>query len=634
MAVAPALALTAALACPPALGASPLSWSAPVLIDGFGHPLSGISCPSESLCVAVDSGGYVFRTANPAAATPTWTLAVHVEAPLSSVSCASATLCVAVGGHYALTSGDEAASWSLAAIDPEAILTGVSCPAASLCVAVDESGQALATGSPGSLSWSRSKIDAPANRLASVSCSSTSSCVAVDGVGDAFGSELPAAGGWHGRAIDAGLALRAVSCSPGGLCVAVDSVGDALVSADPASLGATWSSTPIDGGHPVAVSCASSGLCVAVDEHGESLASDNPAAALPAWSPSSADSVKLTGVSCLAGGLCAAVDEKGYVVTARVKAPQVSTAPPAEVTQSTATLSGVVNPNDAVLGACTFEYGTSTSYLQSVPCAGGPSPTGGAQLVAANVAGLAPNTTYHYRLLATSLAGTGVGADQTFITGVSSGVPLVVPHPSIHGTPAVGSRLSCQAGTPSGAAQLSFAWLRDLIPIPRALASSYTVTGGDSGHHLQCQVTASNAGGTVTARSAFVTIPVQGVVAAAGETVVGRARVAKGGVSVPIRCSSQAFAGCRIVIRLSVTGRIGSLLGSARTRLARGQHRSVALSLSSTARRLLKSRRRSAAQLTVTGTVIGVIESVLSRQRLSLGASARGASRRAHAHQH
>jgi hypothetical protein len=247
------------------------------------------------------------------------------------------------------------------------------------------------------------------------------------------------------------------------------------------------------------------------------------------------------------------------------------------------------------------------------------------------VTGLEPNTTYHYRLLATSLAGTGVGPDQSFTTAVSSLVALVVPHPSIHGTPAVGSHLSCQSGTPSGAAQLSFAWLRDLIPIPRALSSSYTVTGGDSGHHLQCQVTASDAGGSVTARSAFVTIPVQGVVAAVGETVVGRARARKGGVSVPIRCSSQAFAGCRILIRLSSSGRAAVLLGTARVRLARGQHRSVALSLSSTGRRVLKSRRRSTAKLTVTGTVVGVIESVLSQQRLVLGASARGASRHARA---
>jgi hypothetical protein len=498
-------------------------------------------------------------------------------------------------------------------------------------VAVDAAGQALATGTPGSPNWPASKIDA--NPLAAVSCSGSSSCVAVDANGQAFGSEAPAAGAWHGRAIDPGFALRAVSCSAAGPCVAVDGAGDALVSFDPGSLGATWSSTPIDaGGSPVAISCAASGLCVAVDEHGVAFASDNPAAALPAWSGSSADpGTKLTAISCLPGGLCGATDAAGRFLVARVPAPEVSTAPPAEVAQSTATLSGVVNPNDGALSGCTFEYGTSAGYGQSVPCLSLPAPAGGAQLVSASIAGLSPNTAYHYRLLATSLAGTGVGADVSFTTGVSAGVPLVVPHPAIHGTPAVGSHLSCTSGTPNGAAQLSFAWLRDLIPIPRALGSSYTVTGTDSGHHLQCQVTASDAGGSVTARSAFVTIPVQGVVAAVGETVVGRARVGNSALSVPIRCSSQSPAGCRVLIRLSAAGRVPVLLGSARTHLARGQRRVVALTLSVAGKRALKSRRRSTAQLTVTGTVIGVLESVLSRQRVTLGASARGASRSARA---
>ena len=347
----------------------------------------------------------------------------------------------------------------------------------------------------------------------------------------------------------------------------------------------------------------------------------------PIWSGSSADpGVELSGVSCLPGGLCAAVDAAGRFLGARVPAPRVATAPPAEVTATIATLSGVLNPNDAALGMCVFEYGASVAYGQSAPCAGLPSPAGGAQLVSAQIAGLSPNTTYHYRLLASSLGGTGLGEDQAFTTAVSALVARVFPHPSIHGTPAVGSHLSCQSGVPSGAAQLSFAWLRDLIPIPRATGSTYTVTHGDSGHHLQCQVTASDAGGSVTARSAFVTVPVQGVVAAAGETLVGRARLRRGSVSVPIRCSAQAFAGCRIVMRLMSAARASVTLGSARARLARGQHRVVRIPLNSTGRRLLKGRRRVSARLTVTGTVIGAIEAVISQQRLVLGAAARGAS--------
>ena len=49
-------------------------------------------------------------------------------------------------------------------------------------------------------------------------------------------------------------------------------------------------------------------------------------------------------------------------------------------------------------------------------------------------------------------------------------------------------------------------------------------------------------------------------------------------------------------------------------------------------KRALASRRRSTAQLTVTGTVIGVIQALLARQRVLLGASARRASTLGHAH--
>src|SRR6202040_914844 len=92
-----------------------------------------------------------------------------------------------------------------------------------------------------------------------------------------------------------------------------------------------------------------------------------------------------------------------------------------------------------------------------------------------------------------------------------------------------------------------------LVPIPRATSSAYTVAGADSGHHLQCQGTASDPRGTATPRRAFASIPVQGVVAAAGETLIGGARYRKGALRVPVLCSAHASSGCRIAIRLTTT---------------------------------------------------------------------------------
>ena len=89
---------------------------------------------------------------------------------------------------------------------------------------------------------------------------------------------------------------------------------------------------------------------------------------------------------------------------------------------------------------------------------------------------------------------------------------------------------------------MTYAWLRDLIPIAGAKRIRPTRSKARTpGHHLQCQVTATDGGGSATAKSAFVTIPVGGVPASAGETAVGKARASRSGkLSVPIACSAQA----------------------------------------------------------------------------------------------
>ncbi len=632
-----AKALLAALAlgfaaAPASAGALPaLSWSAPVGFD-LGKAPSAVSCPSEALCVAVDGAGDALSTANPAAAAPFWsTTAIDTGGrPLTAVSCAPGGPCLAVDaqGNALVNRQPGSSSWSPTSIDGTA-LTGISCPSASLCVAVDQAGDALTSTHPTSGGWTLTAIDA-GHRLEGVSCSSQSLCVAVDDAGDVLASVDPAGGAWRTQRVDFS-ALRGVSCSATGPCVAVDGAGDALSSADPGAGTATWSLTPVDGAGLTGVSCAASGVCVAVDGRGTALASDNPAMALPAWSESSVDREALTGVSCPSGGFCMALDTAGNWLSARAPAPQVTTRAPREVTSSSAVLAGEVNPNDAELGACSFEYGPGASggpYSQSVPCSALPLSTGGEQGVSAQITELQPNSTYHYRLLAASPTGARAGADEAFTTGVSSEVALVHPHPSIAGTPAPGQRLTCHTGTPAGTtAQLSYAWLRDQIPIPASTASTYTIKFQDSGHHLQCQVTATDGGGSATANSAFATVPMGGAPASVGETSIGQAGFRRGKVYVPIGCSPNASAGCQIALRLAAPHRRTLTLASTRVHLAAGAHATVAAALSTTGKRLLASVRRFSAYLYVTGTVIGVIEAQLARELVAVGASARGARR-------
>jgi hypothetical protein len=84
------------------------------------------------------------------------------------------------------------------------------------------------------------------------------------------------------------------------------------------------------------------------------------------------------------------------------------------VTVSSATLTGSVDPNGRITTRF-FEYGTSTSYGSKTAAqnaGSGTSPTG----VSASVTGLARGRVYHYRLVATSDAGTAHGADRSFST--------------------------------------------------------------------------------------------------------------------------------------------------------------------------------------------------------------------------
>jgi hypothetical protein len=644
-----------------AQAAPSLAWSSPTAFDSGKAP-SAVSCATESLCVAVDGKGNALRTVDPTATPPSWSAnqITPGERPLNAVSCAPAGPCVAVDGHgaaYVNTSPSSSSSWLGSTIDEGNALTGVSCPSESLCVAVDAAGNVLTNPSPGSGGWSRAKVDA--NALKGVSCSSASECVAVDAAGNVLTSTNPAGGesAWHARTVDLG-ELLGVSCASESQCVAVDSSGHALSSANPTAANATWSVTPIDAGERVvAVSCAPSGLCVAADDRGDVEASDHPTAAMPEWNgPSGIDAAAFAGVSCLPGGLCMAVDAAGDLVSGRVPAPATATLAATEVTSSSAVLAGEVNPNDALLGACLFEYGTGAAggaYTAAVPCSATPVANGGAQRVASQLTGLAPNTAYRYRVVAASPTGARFGAEAVVTTTASPLVAVVTPNPSITGTPAVGQRLTCHPGTPSGASmRLSYAWLRDQIAIPASTGSVYTVVGQDSGHHLQCQVTATDGGGSATAKSAFVTIPLGGVPASAGETTVGRATFSRGRVSVPIACSPRASGGCEVSVRLqaaeTLSGRrivavaaraarrvhggaaalrhVRVTLAGVRVHIQAGAHASVSAALSAAARRLLAARRRLSAYLYVSGTVIGALEAQLARQLLTLSTTSHGAA--------
>lgn len=94
--------------------------------------------------------------------------------------------------------------------------------------------------------------------------------------------------------------------------------------------------------------------------------------------------------------------------------PSVFTSPATGVGPATATLGGTVNPNGQPT-TWFVEYGTSTSYGTKSATADAGSGTA-AKSVSVGISGLTAGKTYHFRVVASSSAGTVNGADATFVT--------------------------------------------------------------------------------------------------------------------------------------------------------------------------------------------------------------------------
>jgi len=97
--------------------------------------------------------------------------------------------------------------------------------------------------------------------------------------------------------------------------------------------------------------------------------------------------------------------------------PTAITGPVTATGSTTATLTGTVNPNgDATTWY--FEYGKTTGYGTKTATQNAGSGTADVA-ASASVTGLTPNTTYHYRLVATNSAGTNHGTDGIFTTSTA-----------------------------------------------------------------------------------------------------------------------------------------------------------------------------------------------------------------------
>jgi WD40-like Beta Propeller Repeat len=170
----------------------PSTWTAsPLPRDKYA--LLGLSCPSSRLCVAVDGQGDVLTSTDPTGGAAAWTItdvdpaeasaAFGIGGSPQAVSCPSVSLCVAIDGSgRVLTSTDPVAhTWKTTTLLPNAtlgsVLQGITCTPTADCIA----GNAHTLFDSSDPAGGTSAWASTAQSVSDGTCPSATLCVFFDG---------------------------------------------------------------------------------------------------------------------------------------------------------------------------------------------------------------------------------------------------------------------------------------------------------------------------------------------------------------------------------------------------------------------------------------------------------------------
>ena len=226
------------------------------------------------------------------------------------------------------------------------------------------------------------------------------------------------------------------------------------------------------------------------------------------------------------------------ILTTLANPPTVVSGAATAITAGGATLNATVNPNGAQVAECKLEYGPTEAYGSNVPCSSAPGSGNVPVAVSAAVTGLAANTSYHFRVVASNPGGTGKGADQTFATPAAK-PPTVVTEPA-SGLTQGGVTLNATVNPNGGdvtdcafeyGATEAYGSSAPCSPPPGSgsnpVAVSSTVTGLAANTVYHFRIAATTAGGTRTGSDQSFTTP------------AGPSPTAGGGNPVPASTPSQ-----------------------------------------------------------------------------------------------
>jgi WD40 repeat protein len=204
-----------------------------------------------------------------------------------------------------------------------------------------------------------------------------------------------------------------------------------------------------------------------------------------------------------------------FTTTGAPSAPAVLTQGPTSIGDTTATLAGQVDPEGQAT-AFAFEYGTTPGF-GAITTPVELDSAGSGESVSAVAAGLTPNTTYYYRLVATNASGTSTGSVISLTTGpggppgVTTGVASAVTQTgaTLTGTvDALGEQttFTFEFGTTTSFGSLSP--VDEASPIAGPQTVSLPIGGLAPGTLYLYRLVATNAGGTTAGPvQSFATAP-------------------------------------------------------------------------------------------------------------------------------